>query len=88
MNRKTRYSLIVSAAALLLAPLAALCAADTPPQKPNIIFILIDDMGWTDLACFGSKFYKTPNIDRLAAQGMRFNNAYAACTVCSPTPPR
>ena len=54
-------------------------------KKPNIIFILIDDMGWRDLACCGSEFYETPNIDRLAGQGMRFTDAYAACPVCSPT---
>jgi len=54
-------------------------------QKLNFIFILIDDMGWTDLGCFGSKFYETPNIDRLAAEGLKFTNAYAACPVCSPT---
>ncbi len=53
--------------------------------RPNIIFILVDDMGWTDLGCQGSKFYETPNIDRLAREGMRFTQAYAACTVCSPT---
>ncbi|MCL2665538.1 MAG: sulfatase [Defluviitaleaceae bacterium] len=53
--------------------------------KPNIIFILIDDMGWTDLGCFGSSFYETPNIDRLASEGMRFTDAYAACPVCSPS---
>jgi arylsulfatase A-like enzyme len=53
--------------------------------QPNIIFILIDDMGWKDLACYGSTFYETPNLDRLASQGMRFSNAYAACPVCSPT---
>src|SRR5215831_18709024 len=51
----------------------------------NFIFILIDDMGWTDLACYGSRSYETPNIDRLASEGMRFTNAYAACPVCSPT---
>lgn len=54
-------------------------------QKPNIIFILIDDMGWTDLGIFGSSFYETPNIDRLAESGMKFTNAYSACTVCSPS---
>ena len=53
--------------------------------KPNVVFILIDDMGWNDLGCYGSTFYETPNIDRLAGQGMRFTNAYAACPVCSPT---
>jgi arylsulfatase A-like enzyme len=51
----------------------------------NFIFILIDDMGWTDLGCYGAKSYDTPNIDKLATQGMRFTNAYAACPVCSPT---
>ncbi len=55
------------------------------PPKPNIVFILIDDMGWKDLGCFGSRFYETPNCDKLASQGMRFTNAYAACSVCSPT---
>ncbi len=60
--------------------------ADVPlTAKPNIVFILIDDMGWTDGGCFGSKFYRTPNLDRLAASGMRFTQAYAACAVCSPT---
>ena len=54
-------------------------------KRPNFVFILIDDMGWTDAGCFGSTFYETPHIDRLAAQGMRFTDAYAACPVCSPT---
>lgn len=54
-------------------------------KRPNIILILIDDMGWRDLGCYGSTFYETPNIDRLCAGGMRFSDAYAACPVCSPT---
>ncbi len=54
-------------------------------HKPNIIFILIDDLGWKDLGCYGSRFHETPNIDKLAAEGMRFTDAYAACPVCSPT---
>lgn len=54
-------------------------------RKPNFIFILIDDMGWKDLGCYGSQFYETPHIDKLASEGMKFTNAYAACTVCSPT---
>lgn len=57
--------------------------ADQGP--PNILFILIDDMGWRDLGCYGSDFYETPNLDRLADQGMLFSDAYAACPVCSPT---
>src|SRR5690349_19273812 len=54
-------------------------------EGPNIIFVLADDFGWRDLGCYGSTFYETPNIDRLAAEGMRFTQAYAACNVCSPT---
>jgi len=54
-------------------------------KRLNFVFILLDDMGWRDLACNGSEWYETPNIDRLASQGMRFTNAYAACPVCSPT---
>ena len=54
-------------------------------KKPNVIFILIDDFGYTDLGCYGSKFYETPNIDRLASQSIKFTDAYAACPVCSPT---
>jgi len=54
-------------------------------RKPNFVFFLVDDMGWTDPVCYGSSFYETPNIDRLAANAMRFTDAYAACPVCSPT---
>ena len=54
-------------------------------MQPNIIFILIDDLGWRDLGCYGSTFYETPHLDQLAAAGMRFTDAYAACPVCSPT---
>ena len=61
-------------------------AASQKPRPLNFIFILIDDMGWTDLSCYGSKSYDTPHIDKLAAEGMRFTNAYAACPVCSPMP--
>ncbi len=54
-------------------------------ELPNFIVILVDDLGRHDLGCYGSKFHQTPNLDRLAAQGMRFTQAYSACTVCSPT---
>jgi arylsulfatase A-like enzyme len=81
----------MSNAARWLALLLALGAVsdravgDEAGVKPNFVFILIDDLGWKDVGCFGSKFYQTPNIDRLAAQGMRLTNAYAAGPVCSPT---
>ena len=53
--------------------------------KPNIVFFLVDDLGWRDMGCYGSSFYDTPNIDALAQDGVRFTDAYAACHVCSPT---
>jgi len=53
--------------------------------RPNIVLINVDDLGWADLACQGSKYYKTPNVDRLASQGMRFTNAYAAASNCAPS---
>ncbi len=59
--------------------------ASTPAAPMNIVFILADDLGWKDLGCYGSSFYETPNLDRLARQSVRFSNAYAACPVCSPT---
>jgi arylsulfatase A-like enzyme len=53
--------------------------------KPNFIFFLVDDLGWTDLGCYGSNFYETPNLDRLASDGMVFTDAYSSSPVCSPT---
>ncbi len=71
------------------AALATGCFAGGTRRKAaknlNFVFFLVDDLGWKDLGCFGSTFYETPNVDRLASQGMRFTNAYAACPVCSPT---
>ncbi len=81
----------VRALSVLLAALACMgfCnetfADDATPTKPNIVFFLIDDLGWADLGCYGSRYYETPRIDELAAQGMRFTDAYAACCACSPT---
>ena len=64
---------------------APLRADPALPSKPNIVFILADDLGWADLGCYGSTFHETPNLDRLAKEGTRFTDAYAACNVCSPT---
>lgn len=72
--------LIVAAITLVsLTPCAQ--AAD----RPNVILIVSDDLGWADLGCYGSTFHRTPELDRLAAGGVRFSQAYAACPVCSPT---
>lgn len=54
-------------------------------KKPNIVLIIADDLGYSQLGCYGSDYYKTPNIDNLAKTGMRFTNAYSAAAVCSPT---
>lgn len=76
MNRPLAFVLTV-----VLGSLTAF-AAD---RRPNVIILLADDLGWNGVGCFGSDLHETPNIDRLAAQGMTFTDAYSACTVCSPT---
>ncbi len=76
-----------------IAFLAVLCASAvlrfaapaSAAPKPNFVLIVTDDLGWTDLACYGSKLYETPNIDQLARDGVKFTQNYSACTVCSPT---
>jgi len=74
----------VSLICMTVCPLFA-AEEENSPRRPNFVFFLVDDLGWTDLGCFGSDFYETPNIDRLCASGMKFTNGYAACPVCSPT---
>jgi hypothetical protein len=71
--------------ALLLAPLAALCAAEAPKPKPNILVILADDLGYADLGCQGSADVKTPHIDSLAAYGVRCTAGYVTAPQCSPS---
>ncbi|MEO1844770.1 MAG: sulfatase-like hydrolase/transferase, partial [Akkermansiaceae bacterium] len=73
---KTLYALL-----LLSCSIGSLSAKD----QPNIIFIFIDDLGWKDVGCYGNDFIETPRIDRLAGEGLRFTDFYAAGAVCSPT---
>ena len=92
-----RDFLKISGAGLAAAGLAALAKGAAPAAaargsavrqaqgKPNIIFILADDLGYGDLGCFGQKRIKTPCLDRLAAEGMRFTDCYAGSTVCAPS---
>lgn len=54
-------------------------------NRMNVILFLVDDLGWSDVGCYGSDFYETPNIDKLAEEGVRFDQAYASCHVCSPS---
>ena len=58
--------------------------ADQPDKRPNIVFVLADDLGWAELGCYGNHFNETPHLDQLAADGVRFTAAYAAAPVCSP----
>lgn len=82
-SMKALSFLLVLAAGLLVVESSS---AQTPnARKPNIIFILADDLGYGDVGCYGQTKIKTPNIDRLAAQGMRFTQAYAGSTVCAPS---
>ena len=88
MNRREFIKALGFGAAALVVPgCAGITSRVTsgPKKKLNFVFILIDDLGWTDLGCYGSSFYETPNIDILASEAMRFTEAYAACPVCSPT---
>lgn len=81
LPRRTLLSALLLCAALLV----ILAGAAPAAERPNIVVFLADDLGWRDLGCYGSTFYDTPNLDRLAREGMRFTQAYAACPVCSPT---
>lgn len=71
--------------AVLLALIGCGESGSKEGNRPNIILITIDDLGWADLGCYGSTYYETPNIDRLAAEGLRFTSAYASAAICSPT---
>jgi len=70
---------------ILLISILFLSCTQAQKKKPNVVLILVDDMGWTDLGSFGSDFYQSPNIDKLADEGVQFTNSYSSCTVCSPT---
>ena len=70
---------------LSMISLLVLSLALSAEDKPNFLFILVDDMGWKDLGSYGNKIHETPNLDKLAERGMRFTNAYAACPICGPS---
>lgn len=80
-----RQFLAMTGAGVLGTSLAQRAGAQSLPSRPNIVLILADDLGYGDLGCYGQKQFATPNIDRLAAEGIRFTQAYAGSTVCSPS---
>src|SRR5687768_3945189 len=65
--------------------LPAVSSKPSRANRPNVIFILADDLGWGDLSCYGRPDYRTPNLDLLASQGTKFTDAYSASAVCTPT---
>ncbi|MBN2270700.1 MAG: sulfatase-like hydrolase/transferase [Sedimentisphaerales bacterium] len=84
-NRREFLKAIGIGAATFAATGCALAQSRPAKRKPNILMILVDDLGYGDLSCYGAKDMQTPNIDKLIASGMRFDNFYANCPVCSPT---
>ncbi len=81
MNRCIRLTVLLSCCLMS----ADVVTASEQSKRPNIVFLLVDDLGWADVGAWGSSYHETPHIDALAASGMRFTSAYAACPVCSPT---
>jgi arylsulfatase A-like enzyme len=84
MSRRPFLTLAPPACATAFLAGVPTATANEPSEKPNILFILIDDMGWNDLGVSGSTYYQTPHIDGLAAEGLRFVSGYSAAPVCSP----
>jgi arylsulfatase A-like enzyme len=84
MNRR-RFLKTLAAGALAATVPGCRARAGAGAARPNVVLVLVDDLGWADSSTYGSRYYETPHLDRLAAQGMKFTNAYAACAVCSPT---
>ena len=84
IGRRSFLQRIGLAAATISLP-SYLEASKAGDKRPNIIFIMADDMGYGDLGCFGQKKFQTPNIDRIAAEGVRFTDCYAGATVCAPS---
>ena len=83
------YNYLTSKAVIFISLLLLSCQTEDKPglkgSRPNIIFILADDLGWADLPVYGNRFNEAPNLSRMASEGIRFTDAYAACPVCSPT---
>ena len=81
INSKFNFSCFVIAVCFILIS----CHTSREIVPPNVVMIIADDLGWSQIGCYGSSFYKTPNIDKLAKSGIKFTNAYSAASICSPT---
>jgi len=82
---KKDWITMIKSTVLMFSVLIFLQGCNTEPRKPNFIFFLVDDLGYSDVGCFGSDYYETPNIDMVARDGMKFTSAYAGSSICSPT---
>ncbi len=85
MGDFNRRQFLTAAGGAALAGRAPAAAQKSRQRPPNIIWIMGDDLGWGDLGCYGQRYVRTPNIDRLAVEGTRFTDAYSGCTVCAPS---
>ncbi len=83
--KRLKYSVLIFILAFLLIGISACKNKILKSRPPNIILILADDLGYGDLSCYGQTHFSTPNIDKLAKEGMRFTQSYAGATVCSPS---
>ena len=85
------YRIIKKAVLLIVYPVIFICLTlmscqeSTENQTPIVLIIIADDLGWSQIGCYGSNFYETPNIDKLSKSGIKFLNAYSAASICSPT---
>src|SRR3954467_11862628 len=85
LTRREFVGSAVAASALVASGSAKSLDAPPPTRRPNVLYIMADDLGWGDLSCYGRPDYRTPNLDHLASEGTRFNHAYSASPVCTPT---
>src|SRR5688572_29480657 len=85
MRRSCVARWLPAAAALVVTTVAGPNLAHSADRRPNIVFIMADDLGVSDLGVYGGKAIRTPNLDRMAAEGLRFTQAYAGSTVCAPS---
>ena len=83
LSHAFRMTLSVALVAVFTGLTTTMQAAEQ--SRPNIVYILLDDAGYGDLSCYGQQFFKTPNIDRMAAEGLKFTDHYSGSTVCAPT---
>jgi arylsulfatase A-like enzyme len=82
---RINHKIVASTTAIALLGTGAVNSQQKEEKPMNVVFFLVDDLGWMDVGCYGSSLYETPNIDKMASSGVRFTSAYAACHVSSPT---